>query len=255
MLAQLKRTISHSMLIAGFAAMNSIAAEPTFVDPPYTPPVPEGERPTAANAYRILFVGNSITRHGTNDAIKETLKWDHVAGMAASSEDKDFAHQLGGMIQTAMPDRKVEIYFDDVNAVMKKNGTADPIQGKPFPAPHLVVIQTGEHETPGKTVKEHAEAYETGIIAPYANLSPRPSIVCAGIWSPSDKGPYAGLAKDIDTAYEMVCNKYQIPFVSVEKFATDPSCRGWGESSGVQWHPNDKGMEGYARLLFDAYQK
>jgi hypothetical protein len=66
--------------------------------------------------------------------------------------------------------------------------------------------------------------------------------------------PYAGLERDVNMAYETVCKKCNIPFISVETVATDPSCHGSGGSPGVQWHPNDKGMEGYATLLFNAFQ-
>ena len=43
--------------------------------------------------------------------------------------------------------------------------------------------------------------------------------------------------------------------MSVEAYATDPSCRGAGEHHGVRWHPNDKGMAGYAEVIFAAWQR
>src|ERR1700678_2947065 len=54
---------------------------------------------SAPNAYRILFIGDSITRHNTNPDILARLGWDHIAGMAASSEDKDYVHLLAAKIQ------------------------------------------------------------------------------------------------------------------------------------------------------------
>jgi len=242
MFNQIKLSLHFIGIMAGCISMNnlSIAANTnsSYVDPSYMPPAPQAVSSSEADAFRILFVGNSITRHGVNEDTKSRLKWNHIAGMAASCEEKDFAHRLGAMIQATMKDRKVEIYF----------------YGSPFPSPNLVVVQTGEHETPGKTVEERSEAYVKSL-KPYLNLSPKPLILCVGVWHPTDKAPYGGLERDINLAYESVCRKYNIPFVSVERFATDPSCHGWGESPGVQWHPNDKGMEGYASLLFNAFQK
>lgn len=209
-----------------------------YDEPSYVPPAPQTAKVSTPHAFRILFVGNSITRHGVNEDTKARLKWEYVAGMAASSEDKDFAHRLGAMIQATMPNRHVEMYFS----------------GSSNPPPHLVIIQTGEHETPGKTVHERANAYET-FIKPYVTLAPKPLLLCTGVWSPTDNVPYSGMAREVNEAYESVCRKYGIPFVSVERYATDPSCRGWGRHPGVQWHPNDKGMEGYASLLFKAFQE
>lgn len=45
-----------------------------------------------------------------------------------------------------------------------------------------------------------------------------------------------------------------IPFVSVEELAGDKTNRGYGSHSGVQWHPNDAGMKGYAEGLFKAWK-
>jgi hypothetical protein len=236
-------------------ATDSGTEVPVWVDPPYTPPLPQDATSTEAKAFRILFVGNSITRHGADEITLATLKWGHVAGMAATSEGKDFAHVFGDMMQFTMDDRKVELYFDDINAVMAQDNVKDPIQGKPLPEPHLVIIQTGEHEGPGKSPAQLEQVYEKTLILPYSRLACTPRILCVGVWNPTDHVPYSGLAMDINLAYEAVCKKYGFDFVSVESIATDPSCHGWGETPGVKWHPNDKGMQGYARLLFDAYQK
>jgi hypothetical protein len=249
------------LMIAGTALFNpSLFGEAKgkaegqkFEDPSYVAPSPQKVEATAENAFRILFVGNSITRHGANADTKARLGWDHVAGMAATTESNDFAHRLGTLIQKTMPGRKVELYFEGVN--VKDREPVVPIPDKTIPHPDLVVIQTGEHEAPGKTKGKIAELYEKLQIKPFRDLKPRPMILCAGVWSPSAGTPYTGFKRDVDEAYKEVCSKYDIPYVSVEKLASDPSCHGWGTSPGVKWHPNDKGMEGYASLLFEAYQK
>lgn len=244
------------MVLTGLLTLNISSMgggqDPKFEDPPFTPAAPQKIEPSASNAFRILFVGNSITRHGV---VLDPYKWDHTAGMAASREDKDFAHRLAAMIQNTMPARKVELYFGDVNKLLRKDNPGNPLDGEKAPPPHLVVIQTGEHEGPKKSKMEVATIYEAQLIKPFYDVTPRPLILCTGLWYVTDGTPYVGWVREINDAYQEVCQKYNIPFASVESLASDPSCRGWGEHPGVKWHPNDKGMEGYANLLFEAYQK
>lgn len=49
---------------------------------------------------RVLFVGNSITRHG----IKLDIGWDRECGMAASDVDHDYVHIFGRAFREAHPD-------------------------------------------------------------------------------------------------------------------------------------------------------
>lgn len=203
-------------------------------------PADTGPTTAPANAYRIGFLGNSITRHGTNPDVLKRLKWDHVAGMAASSEDKDFAHTLAAKIQAAMPDRKVAIQFGKLQ--MAKDGL------------NLVVIQHGEHE---KQV-DGAEAMETkyrAMLEAFETAQPRPIIIAVGLWDPYPAPTYGGWAKIVNDTMARVCAEKKIPFISVEKLAKEPDCHGWGEHPGVKWHPNDEGHRRYAEEIFAAWEK
>ena len=239
-------TVSGILSVIPSPASGGGKDDPKFKDPSFLPAPAQEVKASPQNAFRILFVGNSITRHGI--AIENLydglpLKWDHVAGMAASTEANDYAHRLGALIQKTMPNRKVELLF----------GSLKVISYGSLPPPNLVIIQTGEHEVPGKSNEKVAEIYENSLIKPFRDLNPQTPIICVGIWYPSNGEPYTGWVRGINDAYQAVCAKYQIPFVSVESVAKDATCRGWGENPGVKWHPNDKGMEGYAKLLFAAY--
>lgn len=223
---------------------------------------------SAPNAYRVLFVGDSITRHGVSDWTRQKLGWDHVAGMAASSPEKDYVHLLAVRIQRTMPDRKVEIYFDsqvthETNQAFK-DGTFAGKHARLLTIPdsfrpHLVVVQLGEHEQPQLGIPFLEKSCD-GLFGFLRTLAPAPDIICAGVWLPGDKAEgrddyAAGWGGAVENTLRATCRKYGIPFASVKAFALDPSCRGWGSSAGVKWHPNDKGMAGYARVLFAALEQ
>jgi len=223
---------------------------------------------SAPNAYRILFVGDSITLHGVSDSTRRDLGWDHVAGMAASAPERDYVHLLAARIQDAMPERKVEIYYDSqVTREIEhgfKEGTfaAKHARLQTIAAdlrPHLVVIQLGEHEMQERGV-EYLRASCDRLLGALKALAPESGVICAGVWLPGDKTAgrdhySSGWGAAVENAMRSSCEKHGIPFASVRDLAGDPSCRGWGTHAGVQWHPNDKGMEGYARVLFTAFER
>lgn len=218
------------------------------------------ESPTldAPNVFRLLIAGDSITRHGFNDDIKARLGWDHVAGMAASEESKDFAHLFAERIRAALPDRQVELYFDGLDN-SSISDTPD-IKAKTAPLrarrPHLLVIQTGEHEDEPFDLEIFRKNYEA-ILASVLDFDPRPILLCAGPWEPVAHGvsQYADGMKAgrMETVMREICAKHGVPFASVREYADDPACCGWGGHPGVRWHPNDRGHAGYAEKLWAAY--
>ena len=212
-----------------------------------------------ANDFRIYYIGDSITSHGTSSDILEKLKWDHRAGMAASSEDKDFAHLVAAQIGKMLPEKKIKIFIgpggDAVNA-MKAIETAKIFE------PSLVVVQLGEHirskafgndydESPEKIAADYGSLLEA-----LKSLPSSPLIIGTGSWNPIPGAQkYRGRTAQIDEIQSSVCQQKGVAFVSVEKYALDPSCSGSGESGGVKWHPNDAGHAGYAKEILGAFEK
>ncbi|MCX7044249.1 MAG: SGNH/GDSL hydrolase family protein [Candidatus Sumerlaeota bacterium] len=211
--------------------------------------------PQSEGAYRVLCVGNSISRHGSNTDTIKRLQWDHVAGMAATSEDKDYAHLLAGRIEKALG-RKVALSFTSL--VSGGEGTAEkrlepvkPLAAKPY---DLIIIQHGEHEKSAKGESAARETYEKMVsLFDVPSSASKPFIICVGVWSPGSGGAYSGWAKTLQNMMQTVCRERSLPFVSVEEFALDPANRGWGENAGVKWHPNDRGHALYAEKVFKAF--
>ncbi|AHF89200.1 hypothetical protein OPIT5_01935 [Opitutaceae bacterium TAV5] len=225
--------------------------------------------PSAPDAWRILFVGDSITRHGVNDWTRQNLGWNHLAGMAASAADKDYVHLLAARIQATMPGRKVEIWYDSQvttrvahdfkgGSFADKHARLSQTLRKDF-RPHLVVIQLGEHEEQ-KRGKAFMQEHCARLYQFFTTLDPSPAIISTGVWLPGDKtrgrNDYAsGWGAAVENTMRTTCEKLGIPFASVRDYALDPACRGSGSSAGVKWHPNDQGMAGYAQVLFEAFGK
>ncbi len=203
------------------------------------------------DVYRIFFIGNSITRHGTTPNIVARLGWRHVSGMAASSEENDYAHRLAFMIDAHFPDKTPEIHFHNKGSGSVLNRLR-PLEEFASLQPDLVVVQLGEHEREPTGVDALRDNY-TELLRALQSWSPRPMILCTGVWSPSGAGrqtAYVGWSRKVEDTLRTVCSDLDIPFASVEAYALDPRCSGWGESPGVRWHPNDLGMQRYAEALF-----
>lgn len=194
--------------------------------------------------YKVLFIGDSITRHGP----KPSIKWDHLAGMAATSEDKDYAHLLMADIGKSLGGRQTVPMFGGVVGTYK-----DKLKYKDTYeqfAPDLVVVQLGEHEKSADGA-EAAGQDCYALLSALKNLASKPMVLCTGHWQPST---YRAWHVDLDKAIEAACRRAEVPFVSVQAVAENPANHGWGEDNGVKWHPNDAGMRGYADALFAAWQ-
>ncbi len=206
---------------------------------PALPPKPE-------NIFRILFVGDSITHSKSNPA----RQWTINAGMAASAENKDFVSLVSsdaGKTTGKIIEKKVFAeYGGKVEGYLKRVSEYRPFQ------PDLAILQFGENErgTPDEFEKDYRV-----LLAEISSLNPKPKIVCVGVWAPGNGMSYTGRNREMDEIVKKLADEFGAAFAPVEKYAINPSCRGYGSDSGVQWHPNDTGMEGYAREISNAWKK
>lgn len=209
------------------------------------------------NDYRILFIGDSITRHGFSKKTVSEMGWDHLAGMAATKEENDYAHLLAAKIQKLMPDKKVDLQFHGKGGSGSAAQRLSAITEFANIAADLVVVQLGEHEKEAVGADALESSYKKLLEAIRAWPS-KPLVICTGVWNPYKAGErtvYTEWTRKVEDTMQGVCKNMSIPFASVEKYALDPSCSGWGTSGGVKWHPNDKGMQGYSDAIFAAFEE
>ncbi|MGE8324549.1 SGNH/GDSL hydrolase family protein [Pseudomonas urmiensis] len=211
--------------------------------------------PFFGGAYRVLFIGDSITRHGVNQRTKDHLGWDHVSGMAASAPGKDYPSLLAEKISRSVNKPVVSCYHT--------YGGAGTVAGRLFSLgqvsatrPDLVVIQLGEHEKEEDGPKKLSRLYLELLRAVKA-MPGHPAVIAVGPWAVIDRTPtgeYAGWAGTVDLSMMRMARLEGVPYATVRDLAAIPEARGWGTSLGVKWHPNDLGHALYAERIYTLFE-
>ncbi len=195
---------------------------------------------------RILFLGNSITRHGPSPQIGWTGNW----GMAASAQEKDYVHVLATSLAAlwgSPPDVRVdniagfERQYDtyDLDAILKMQLDFRP---------EIVIVAIGEN-VPALGSEDAKTRYKDSFSRLLAGLKQngKPAIIVRSCFWPNQ-------AKD-DIMRES-CEAVGGTFVDIGELGKDESnfARSEGDfaHAGVAAHPGDKGMKAIADALLKA---
>ena len=190
---------------------------------------------------RVLFVGNSITHHGS----KPDIGWDHASGMAASCIEKDYVHLTERYISEIVPNATYAILqisdfesrfltMDDLAAEF-----AEAVEYKP----NLVVMFFGAN-VQWKWIQEVGDEKATELFgAAYERLrntlAGDRDVDFFHLQGFYDK-PYLDIAK------ENVARKYGDRYVLLgDNIRFNPDFR------GLHNHPNDDGMKAIADCLWE----
>ena len=220
-----------------------MTAQPTYQEPVFIEPTTQCAVASQPGKRKILIIGNSITRHG----VYPSLGWMTERGMAASVESQDFVH----LVSSAFAE-DAEVYCANVNLLLKCREMPQDvlkILGEKLPSPDIIILQTGEHEGPDQTSEEIRQTYLDKLLRPLLGLGKNPLRLALGPWYPTEGTAYPEWVQNINAIYRDLCQQHGFHFASVERYATNPACHGYGEVPPVQWHPNDRGMAGYAELI------
>ena len=189
---------------------------------------------------RVLFIGNSITRH----APKAELSWYNDCGMAASSEEKDYVHvtiklleERYGAIDYAVANCAAweRAYYDDT---LLQNWSA----ARDFNA-DIVVIRLGENlwSARDKFDEQPIEKHFANMVE-YFSPNPFAKVVVSGLfWAqPTIEKALYGVAKNKGYALVALDDLGE----NEENTATKKF-----PHAGVAMHPGDLGMERIARRI------
>jgi lysophospholipase L1-like esterase len=199
-----------------------------------------------AQPQKILFVGNSITKHGP----KADIDWQGNWGMAATSEDKDYVHVVTKSL-TARQGIEPAIMVKNV-ADFERNHVGYDIAGKfadaaAFKA-DLVILCIGENVATLKTPEAQAK-YQEQVTALLKTLKSNPKatiIVRSSFWANEAK----------DSAMRKACAAVGGTFVDISTLSKDEQNYARSERpykhAGVANHPGDRGMAAIAEAIVKA---
>jgi alpha-galactosidase len=199
-----------------------------------------------AKPQKVLFVGNSITKHGP----KADIDWHGNWGMAATSEDKDYVHLVTKSLaakQGARPEVMVKNVADFERAHVGYDIAGKFADAAAFKA-DLIVLCIGENVAALKTAEAQAK-YQEQVAALLKTLKSNPQaqiIVRSSFWANEAK----------DGAMRKACEAVGGTFVDISALSKDEKNYARSERpykhAGVAYHPGDRGMAAIAEEIVKA---
>lgn len=200
----------------------------------------------AHSVERVLFLGNSITRHGPAPKIGWTSDW----GMAASAREKDFVHLVAGALAKP-PETAPRIMIKNIAAFERQPAAYDlEMQLKDafeFQA-DLIIVAIGENVPKLESQKSKARfSASFQKLLRRLNADHDPIIVVRSCF-------WANQAKD--EILRSGCRDVGGIFVDIGKLGNDEANYARSERKfqhkGVAAHPGDKGMRAIADAILQA---
>ena len=195
---------------------------------------------------KVLFLGNSITKHGP----KADIDWSGNWGMAASAEAKDYVHVFTKSLsdkQGSTPEILVKNIADFERAHQGYDFAAKLKEAIDFQA-DLIVLAIGENVPALKTAEEKRKLQEaaTKLLTSLKGDRKPVILVRSCFWADAAKdGALHGASDDVSGIY-----------ADISALAKDKSLYGRAEREfkhdGVANHPGDKGMAAIAAALMKA---
>ncbi len=204
-------------------------------------------------ALKVLFVGNSITRHG----IREEIGWFWDHGMAASSIDKDYVHRTAAMLEekygpvsfciAQLANWERDYWHSD--EVLNESYT----DARDFGA-DIIVIRLGENIRDDDYRVTNVKDYYADMISFLKAKNPAAKIVVTdNFWK---RKPIETTGRTINDEFFDVAGENGYTFCSIKDLSDDEKTMAIGlfEHRGVSIHPGDYGMEMIAKRIYAAIE-
>jgi hypothetical protein len=198
---------------------------------------------------KVLFLGNSITKHGP----KADIDWSGNWGMAASEEAKDYVHVFTKSLSDKQG-RAPEILVKNIAEFERSHQGYDFVaklkEAIDFQA-DLIVLAIGENVPALKTAEEKTKLQEavTKLLTTLKGDRQPTILVRSCFWANAAK----------DEALCGACDAVSGIYADISALAKDKSLFGRAErefkNAGVANHPGDAGMAAIADALLKALPK
>lgn len=194
----------------------------------------------AIRVHKILFLGNSITRHAPAEAIGWSGDW----GMAASAKEKDFVHRVTHSLARVAGETP-QVMIQNVAEFERQYATYDAdVKLKDAFAfrADLVIVAIGENVPPLDSEASTATFRNSllKLLRGFANDRDSTIVVRSCFWPNPAK----------DQVLKQVCQEVGGTFVDIGQLAQDEANFARSERkfqhSGVAAHPGDRGMQAIA---------
>ncbi len=196
------------------------------------------------NGKKVMFVGNSITKHG----VLEEIGWFWDWGMAASALEKDYVHILVDKFNQLVPDSRFclcqvanwERQYQNGTEVLEEYKNAREFQAD------IIVFRMIEN-CPHKDFDKDAFYREYRNLIDYLNPTGEAKIVVTtGFWK------HPG-----DDTIARVAEERGYPCIYLGDLGEDDKMKAIGlfEHTGIANHPGDLGMKTIAELIWNELEK
>lgn len=190
---------------------------------------------------RILFLGNSITRHGKAPQID----WDRDHGMAATFPELDYVHLTAEAIKKTDPNAAFCVCqaADWERSYSTGHETFHLYDKAKEFSPDVIIMRLAENIPRGGFDGE-AFMRELNRFLSYLGGDKAQVILTTSFW------PHPA-----DEYIKKMADKHGYPLASLTELDADPSNRAIGlfKHSGVASHPSDKGMLKIAEKILEKY--
>ena len=195
---------------------------------------------------KVLFLGNSITKHGP----KADIDWSGNWGMAATAEAKDYVHLVTKALTEkagVAPEVMVKNIADFERAYSGYDIAAKMKDAIEFKA-DLIILAIGENVPGLKTAEDKAklQASLTTFLTALKGERKPTILVRSCFWANAAK----------DEALQQACTAVGGVYVNISSLGKDEANYGRSERpykhAGVANHPGDKGMAAIAAALVKA---
>lgn len=191
---------------------------------------------------KIVVFGNSITSH----PILPEIGWNHKAGMAATSIDKDYLHLLFNKISSAT-DKKIILKYSNF-ASFERNPKAFDINNSILAKlrsfnPDVIIYQLGDNVD-----SKNSDSFQNKSIDLLKSFKSKSFIV----------SPF--FSKKYNFKFSKnIAERTSSTFIDISDISNDPLNKassekideGW-KSDGIKVHPGNNGMKNISDAIFNA---